>query len=93
MRPLLPCLTLLLLLSSSAPVTAAVYTWVDEEGITHISDDPAALPEAVRGQAREGREGLRDSHTRPLLGAKSSASRNNPVATMTMLGPVGRSAW
>jgi hypothetical protein len=31
--------------------------------------------------------------TIPLLGENSIAARNNPVATTTMLGPVGRSAW
>ena len=29
------------------PVTAEVFTWVDEEGVTHIVDDPAAVPEAA----------------------------------------------
>src|SRR5262245_66104577 len=39
-----------------AVAVAGVYTWVDEEGVTHIADDPAAMPPG----AREGREGLRD---------------------------------
>ena len=53
-------LLLSLLLLLGFPATAAVYTWVDEDGVTHIADDPAALPEHARDAAREGREGLRD---------------------------------
>ena len=32
-------------------------------------------------------------HIRPLLGENNRAARNIPVATTTILGPVGRSAW
>jgi hypothetical protein len=39
-----------------AAAGAAVYTWVDAEGVTHIADDPAAMPP----DAREGRAQLRD---------------------------------
>ena len=52
MRAILPVLLLL-----AAPAPAAVYTWIDEDGVTHISDDPAGVPEQAGG--REGREGLR----------------------------------
>jgi hypothetical protein len=47
---------LLLGLALLAPLVAgaAVYTWVDEHGVTHVSDDPAAVPAG----AREGRESL-----------------------------------
>jgi len=46
----------LLALALLAPLVAGagVYTWVDEHGVTHVSDDPAAVPAG----AREGREGL-----------------------------------
>lgn len=53
MRATFPLLLLLL----APPAPAAVYTWVDEDGVTHIADDPAGLPEEAR--SREGREGLR----------------------------------
>ncbi len=39
-----------------AAAGAGVYTWVDADGVTHIADDPAAMPP----DAREGRAGLRD---------------------------------
>jgi hypothetical protein len=39
-----------------AAVQAAIYTWLDEDGVTHIADDPAGLPPG----AREGRAGLRE---------------------------------
>jgi tetratricopeptide (TPR) repeat protein len=48
---------------------AAVYTWVDEQGVTHIADDPAAVPAG----AREGRDRLgelwRDGAQGPLPAA------------------------
>jgi hypothetical protein len=47
---------LLLSLLVSAVAGADVYTWVDADGVTHIADDPAAMP----ADAREGRAGLRD---------------------------------
>jgi len=48
---------LLLALALLAPLASApVYTWVDERGVTHIADDPAAVPPG----AREGRSALRD---------------------------------
>jgi hypothetical protein len=52
-------LLLLGLLALVLPASGAVYTWVDEDGVTHVVDDPAALPEGVRSDAREGRVGLR----------------------------------
>jgi len=39
-----------------AAAGAGVYTWVDADGVTHMADDPAAMP----SDAREGRGGLRD---------------------------------
>jgi len=43
---------------AAPPAAAAVYTWVDEEGVTHIADDPSAVPESARTELREGRQGL-----------------------------------
>jgi tetratricopeptide (TPR) repeat protein len=43
-----------------APASLAeVYSWVDEQGVTHLTDDPAALPEGERAGRVEGREALR----------------------------------
>jgi tetratricopeptide (TPR) repeat protein len=52
-----PVLLVLLALASGA--AAEVYTWVDADGVTHIVDDPAALPEPARREALEGRSALR----------------------------------
>lgn len=55
MRRLL--LTVLLLASGAA---AEPWVWVDEQGVTHIADDPSAVPEGVRKQGAPDREALRD---------------------------------
>jgi hypothetical protein len=60
--------SLLILLGAAAPSAAGVYTWVDEQGVTHIADDPALLPEGARGALREGRDGLRDLWEEGLRG-------------------------
>ncbi len=51
-------LFLILLTLPLAAIGGEVYQWVDEEGITHFTDDPAAVPEDYRGEAktREMRE-------------------------------------
>lgn len=54
-RAILP---LCLLLLAALPASAALYTWVDEQGVTHIADDPSVVPEQARPQLREGRGGL-----------------------------------
>jgi tetratricopeptide (TPR) repeat protein len=46
----------LALLAAAAAAQADVFTWVDAEGVTHIADDPAAVPP----DARLGRDGLGD---------------------------------
>ncbi len=51
-----------LLLALLAPVSASraeSYAWVDEAGVTHITDDPEAIPEGARSSASAGRAGLR----------------------------------
>ena len=54
-------LLLSLLLLLGFPATAAVYTWVDEDGVTHIADDPAALPEHALRAASDSATGGCDS--------------------------------
>lgn len=49
-----------LMLLLGEPCAAAVYSWVDEDGVTHLVDDPRALPERAGDSVRHGREGLRD---------------------------------
>ncbi len=58
-RRLLRCLLLPAALAGP-PAAADVYTWVDENGVTHIADDPSARPEGADAEPREGRAGLRD---------------------------------
>ncbi len=62
-------LLLLVLLLPAPSARGEIYTWVDEDGVTHIADDPAALPEGSRGAIREGREELRglwEDHRGPV---------------------------
>ncbi|MFI5216825.1 MAG: DUF4124 domain-containing protein [Candidatus Limnocylindria bacterium] len=54
MRRLL--LSALLLASAAA---AEPWVWVDPQGVTHIADDPAAVPEEVREQGAQDRDALR----------------------------------
>jgi hypothetical protein len=71
---------LLLLLALPRPAASAVYTWVDEQGVTHIVDDPAALPEAARGAAREGRHEVRGLWDDGVVGPRpESDSRRGGV--------------
>ncbi len=42
----------------ASPVAAETYSWVDDDGVTHLTDDPAAVPPSQR--AGEGREALGD---------------------------------
>jgi len=60
MRGLL--LSALLLASAAA---AEPWVWVDEQGVTHIADDPAAVPEPVRQQGAQDREALTGSGAPP----------------------------
>jgi len=55
MRRLL--LSALLLASAAA---AEPWVWVDGQGVTHIADDPAAVPEQVRERGAQDREALAD---------------------------------
>jgi len=55
MRRLL--LSAVLLASAAA---AEPWVWIDEQGTTHISDDPAAVPDRVRQGGAQDREALRD---------------------------------
>lgn len=73
---------LLSLVSSLAWALAAaagVHTWVDEDGVVHITDDPEGIPPSALGTVGEGRAALRglwDSviDPEPLRGAMQSSS-------------------
>ncbi len=61
MRRIPPLAPLLLLaLSLVAPSAGAeTWFWVDEDGVTHISDDPSALPAGARPTGEAGGDDLR----------------------------------
>lgn len=46
-------LLLLLLQSFSVPCQAAVYQWLDAQGVTHFTDDPDKIPTRYRSRAKE----------------------------------------
>jgi vacuolar-type H+-ATPase subunit I/STV1 len=46
-------LLLLLLQSFSVPCQAAVYQWLDSQGVTHFTDDPDKIPTRYRSRAKE----------------------------------------
>jgi hypothetical protein len=47
---------LLLASLAGAPAAAELHVWVDAEGRTHVTDDPAAVPAPQRGSARDVEE-------------------------------------
>jgi len=51
------------LLLLAFPAAAETYSWIDEDGVTHLTDDPAAVPPSQR--AGEGREALGDLWSDP----------------------------
>ena len=55
LRLFLVCLSLAF---PTLPARAGVYTWLDDDGVTHIVDDPSRIPESKRDQASRGRQGL-----------------------------------
>lgn len=57
-------------LLAAAAARAEVYTWVDEDGVTHLAEDPAAAPPG----ARVGREGLGDLWSEGPQGRTPAAS-------------------
>ncbi len=50
MRTALPLLALAVLLGLSPPAAGHTYLWLDEAGITHGTDDPAAVPPSARAR-------------------------------------------
>jgi len=57
LSPLVPSLTALLLASSGG---AALYTWVDDEGRTHVTDDLQAVPPEARERVVSEGAGLEE---------------------------------
>ncbi len=82
---------LLLLLLASAP-RAEVFVWVDDRGLTHVTDDPAAIPEAARERAAgPGAERAelwagRDILGGPLLPVPGATSRDSDRVVRLLRG-------
>jgi len=51
---------LLVAMFLASAAAAETWVWVDEQGVTQISDDPAAVPEQVRRQGAPDRDALSD---------------------------------
>lgn len=66
---LLGCIGVLAL--SAGPVRAELYSWMDESGTVHLSDDPGAVPESERSSAAE---------------RASAALRNRPIQVVAPTG-------
>ena len=58
---------ILVFLLAAFPAAAEIYSWVDAEGVTHLTDDPAAVPPAHRAQqGRNALDGLWDDPRGPV---------------------------
>jgi hypothetical protein len=76
-----------------APAGAELKTWVDERGHTHVTDDPAAVPEAMRGRVADEpdelgelwHDGLRGP---PLPAASGETSSDADRAARLLRGAV-----
>jgi len=64
----LPLAALVLLLACASALQAETFIWVDEHGITHISDVAAAVPEEARGEQRSDVDRLRGLWSNDLTG-------------------------
>ncbi len=67
---------------------AEPWVWVDEQGVTHLSDDPAGVPESARGEAALGREALRglwDDVRGPLEAPSAAGSKRTAPRTLRLL--------
>jgi hypothetical protein len=71
-------LCLLALLALVAAVHAETYVWIDDEGVTHFTDDPEAVPEEVRA-AGHGRAALGELWDGPLGRAGGTSGAGQPA--------------
>jgi tetratricopeptide (TPR) repeat protein len=62
----------------ASPVASEIYSWVDEDGVTHLTDDPAAVPPSQRpGEGRGALGGLWEDVRGPI----SEERRHPPPQT------------
>jgi hypothetical protein len=70
---------------------AGTYVWLDDQGVTHITDDPAAIPEGANGGG-EGRQALRglwdDVLGPPVRRGRPGSSRAEDRALRLIRGAV-----
>jgi len=62
------CLALLLLLAGAIALHAESFIWVDQKGVTHITDDPAAVPDHARSDRGADVDRLRGLWSSELTG-------------------------
>ena len=74
-------LCLLALLALAAAIHAETYVWIDDEGVTHFTDDPDAVPEEVRS-AGHGRAALGELWKGPLGRAGAASGAGEPADRM-----------
>jgi hypothetical protein len=77
------------LLAAAAPVRAELHVWVDEEGRTHVTDDPATIPPSHRSAASHDAVELRglwdDGISGPPVETPPGASGREEDRTVRML--------
>ncbi len=64
---------------AASPSWAEAYSWIDERGVTHITDDASGVPESARGEQRE----LGDLWASPLGDEPVSGSALNASEART----------
>jgi len=74
-RRLPACLLLLLLVAPAA--TGEIRFWVDEQGVTHFTDDAERVPDGVASGDGEAVEPLRSVWTSGITGPRLDASAND----------------
>jgi len=68
-------------LAVAVAAAAGTYSWVDENGVTHLSDNPeAAPPSQSAGEGREALKGLWDDVRGPVTATRDREPRNSAEA-------------
>jgi hypothetical protein len=95
-RAALPLPLLFLVVCLVSPALAGVHAWVDENGVTHITDDAGLVPDTGATQPSEGRASLRglwtsfdDPDVAASLRGRSSSSGAEDRTRRLIRGAVG----
>ncbi len=68
------CLLVCGLLVAAGPAAAEHYVWIDENGVTHFTNDPEAVPEAHRGAATPDVDETRSLWDAYILGERTGTA-------------------